>query len=254
MPRRLLRDWTDSAKVAAVSAEAERLFVRLIMRVDDHGRHEGNPRLLKSLLFPLHDKITDTMIVKWLSELTANGLVTAYEVSGKAYVQIEQFGQRTRYPSRYPDPCPENTVSLSQTKSGEAGQSPPVHNIHINAPINAPLIQSTTDDSRNQRPPKHEPPIDGNEFASRRRVSRTSVPPPIEDMVEYGAEIGVDEVMARKCHNYWASAGWRRKSGPVKDWEATLRTWRDNNIDTGKSGVKVPVSDPIMDAWFAQKD
>ena len=43
MPNRILRDWTDSERVNALTVQGERFFVRLIMKVDDYGRLYGNP-------------------------------------------------------------------------------------------------------------------------------------------------------------------------------------------------------------------
>lgn len=33
---------------------------------------------------------------------------------------------------------------------------------------------------------------------------------------------------ARQFWDYWESMGWRRKSGPMKDWQASVRTWLRN--------------------------
>lgn len=54
-------------------------------------------------------------------------------------------------------------------------------------------------------------------------------PPDLEATILYFQEQGSTEAEAHKCHNYWQSAGWRRKSGPIKDWLATCRTWIGNS-------------------------
>jgi hypothetical protein len=53
MPTRILRDYTDSAAFDGLSAEGERLFIRLLMKADDFGRFHANPKLVKALCFPL---------------------------------------------------------------------------------------------------------------------------------------------------------------------------------------------------------
>jgi len=55
MPNRILRDWTDSDRVNSLSAEAERLFIRLIMKADDYGRYLGGagPRINTDLGFAI---------------------------------------------------------------------------------------------------------------------------------------------------------------------------------------------------------
>jgi hypothetical protein len=54
-------------------------------------------------------------------------------------------------------------------------------------------------------------------------------PPDLQATVDYFLEQGSTEGEAHKCHDYWLSAGWRRKSGPIKDWLATCRTWIGNS-------------------------
>lgn len=105
MPMRLLRDWTDSEKVNALTANAETLFVRLIMKADDYGRYFGNPQLLKSYLYPLKDiRVAD--ISRWCAECADAGLIAIYESAGKRYIEILNFGQRLRQKSdsRFPSP------------------------------------------------------------------------------------------------------------------------------------------------------
>ena len=101
----MLRDWTDSEAVNGLTAEAERFFTRLIMKVDDYGRYSANPSLLKSMLFPLSDKIRQTDCTHWMAACQKAGLILLYEVASKPYVQIVNFNQRMRQmQSKYPPP------------------------------------------------------------------------------------------------------------------------------------------------------
>lgn len=97
MPTRLLRDWTDSDSVCPISAFAERLFVRLIMKADDYGRFHGDARRIRSACFPLLvDAVADDDVTGWLHELAKAGLVELYQVDHKQLLQIPNFGQRMR--------------------------------------------------------------------------------------------------------------------------------------------------------------
>ena len=116
MPMRLLRDWTDSERVNALSANAETLFVRLIMKADDYGRYFGNPQLLKSYLYPLKDiRVTD--ISRWCAECADAGLIAIYEVTGKRYIEILNFGQRLRQKtdSRFPSPPRDSNMPTNDS-------------------------------------------------------------------------------------------------------------------------------------------
>ena len=105
MPNRILRDWTDSESINAISPQAEVFFVRLVMKVDDFGRFQANPRLLSSLLFPLKSSVRDTDSTRWLAECEKSGLLAVYEVKGRSYLEIQNFRQRSRASeSKFPSP------------------------------------------------------------------------------------------------------------------------------------------------------
>ena len=124
MPNRILRDWTDSERINALSIEAERFFTRLIMKADDYGCFSANPKLLSSLLFPLIGNITEDDILKWLDECSFQDLIIRYSDSNKSYLQINDFRQRVRnMTSKYPlpDTCQTDDRQLTvncQTDDG----------------------------------------------------------------------------------------------------------------------------------------
>src|SRR5258708_34832192 len=109
MPNRILRDWTDSDRVDALTAEAERFFVRLIMKADDFGRYTAEPKRLKAFLFPLKDSLRETDLCRWLAECEKAALVRGYEAAGKRYLEIADFRQRLRQIREiYPGPLAAN--------------------------------------------------------------------------------------------------------------------------------------------------
>lgn len=145
MPNRMVRDWTDSDKVNLLSAQAERFFLRLIMKADDFGCYYGNPRLLKSNLFPLTEGLRDTDISRWTDECQKAGLIAVYEAAGKRYLEILDFRQRLRMKKRkFPVPpvtdkrqtddghmpaqCPPEGEVEVETEEEVEGEGPPVFN------------------------------------------------------------------------------------------------------------------------------
>lgn len=93
MSNRIIRDWTTSEKMDILSPSAEVFFTRLIMKADDYGAFHAHPKLILAALFPLKD-YTIKQVEAWLSECTVIGLIGIYEVEGKMYIQIINFGQR----------------------------------------------------------------------------------------------------------------------------------------------------------------
>ena len=105
MPNRILRDWTDSESIDLLTAQGERFFTRLIMKVDDYGRYTSNIKLLKSTLFPLKTDIREADISLWLTECEKCGLIALYTVAQKGYLQISNFKQTLRTKTgKYPPP------------------------------------------------------------------------------------------------------------------------------------------------------
>src|SRR6478609_121833 len=120
MPNRILRDWTDSETIVALTVHAERFFTRLIMKVDDYGRYNANVKFLKSTLFPLRTDVRETDITRWLTECKASGLILTYNIASKDYLQIENFKQQLRQKNeKYPAPQPLNecAADAQQTHS-----------------------------------------------------------------------------------------------------------------------------------------
>lgn len=102
----MLRDWTNSDKINGLSLQAERFFVRLIMKVDDYGCFYADERLLRANLFPLLlDTIREADIPRWTAECRKAGLIVLYECNGKKYLQINDFRQRLdKAKSKFPQP------------------------------------------------------------------------------------------------------------------------------------------------------
>jgi hypothetical protein len=126
----MLRDWTDSLRFDGITAEAERLFMRLIMKADDYGRFHAEPRLLKAGCFPLQDHIRPNDLFRWLDELSHRQLILRYEVSGRAYLAIVNFGQRLKQSrQKFPTPPGESDDFLPMSDSfrevpGSSGKFP----------------------------------------------------------------------------------------------------------------------------------
>lgn len=105
MPNRILRDWTDSYHIERLSAEAERLFVRLLMKADDYGRYHDDPRLIKGSCFPLLC-LTDDQVLVWIAECAKAEVIKVYEVGKRKYLAIVEFKQRLHEGARPKFPCP----------------------------------------------------------------------------------------------------------------------------------------------------
>ena len=120
-----------SKQVSRVSLLAQLLFTWLIPNVDDLGRMEGDPEIIKGMIFPYHNKITIFNVEAALQELSKEQLIVWYQVDENKYILLPNFAiyQKLRndreYTSDYPDP-PEQFCNIDVTcrdKSRHVGQN-----------------------------------------------------------------------------------------------------------------------------------
>lgn len=106
MPKRMIRDWTDSERVNSLTPQAERFYARLLMKADDFGRFHAAPKLLRGSLFPLLiDSVREADISRWIAECEKAGLIVLYEADGKKLLEIWNFGQRLdKARAKFPPP------------------------------------------------------------------------------------------------------------------------------------------------------
>ena len=116
MPNRILREGVlTSERVNALSLQAEIFYRRLMSVVDDYGRYFAHPALLRASCYPLRlNQTKEYHISSWLQELSESGLIFVYEKGETKYLEIQEFRQRQRYDSKYPDP---KTVSKTVSKT-----------------------------------------------------------------------------------------------------------------------------------------
>lgn len=120
MANRILRDWTTSEIIDALSPEAEVLFTRLIMKADDYGSFYANPKLIRAALFPLK-QYSDGQIRQWVDECVIARVIFLYNAEGKDLLRISNFGQRLRnMRSAFPQP-----TDNSQQVAASVGEKPP---------------------------------------------------------------------------------------------------------------------------------
>lgn len=88
--RTIKPEFPQSESMGRVGRESRLCFILLWTIADDEGRLRGNSRMLSSLLYPYDDDAKDK-IEGWLTELSTEGCIARYEVSGASYIQIESW-------------------------------------------------------------------------------------------------------------------------------------------------------------------
>ena len=144
MPSRIIKESiTTSESLAGVSADAERLFWRLVVKADDYGLYYGNPKILSSMCFPLNPP-AEKKIQSWLAELVGQGMVGTYtsEEDGKQYLKLlswDKHQNRRATKPKYPLPQEfDNTCSqgVSSDNSDTCAQMQADSSVNVNENVN----------------------------------------------------------------------------------------------------------------------
>jgi hypothetical protein len=226
---RMIREgFLDSEKVAALSWRTECFFHRLLLVADDYGLFDARPTVLRTRLFPLHlDKISNQDIQDCLHETEEAGLVRAYCVGGKDYVQIINFGQRRQSKPKFPLPdgdSPCNTVSHGSSRESTVN--------------NGESRKSTAYTETETKTYTESEPCSVNRGVEQfprsaeevRLFMAAQLMTPKGDELKRCAESFFDDFSAR---------GWRDSKGiPLANWQPAARkyarSWATNNVQHGR--------------------
>lgn len=219
MPNRILRDWTDSFRVERLSAEAERLFVRLIMKADDYGRFHADERLISAACYPLID-IAQEEIRACIAALCGADLIHVYTRNGHKYLSIKNFDQRLRAKrSRFPPP------------DGQPDDWSPPSDRHVT--VKRPSNDGFREEKRREerRETKHTHTSEGQPGQQEHQT------PTLEEVKAYAVTTGTPPAEAEAFFHHYEGVGWIDGAGrKVRHWRSKLVSWKINQIERKSSG------------------
>lgn len=175
------------------------LFVRLIVAVDDYGRFDARPAIIKGRLMPLEGRVSLQKIAQGLETLEKKGLIQLYEREGCPYLWLtgwERHQNIRAKRSKYPAPEDVNASASNCTQMQ----------------ADAPVIQSESK-SKSE-----------SESQSQSNPAGDWHPPTVMDVARYCREKALN-VDADRFVAYYQARSWRIGSAPVRDWRALLQMW-----------------------------
>jgi len=191
----MLRDWTDSLKFDGLTVEAERLFIRLIMKADDYGRFHADPRLIRGTCFPLFDNLRTEHVGRWLDELHHRNLIFRYEADGQKLLALVNFGQRLKQSRWKFPPAP-----------GESGEWLPT--------------SGNFREVAGSEPPERK----GIENEVERNLKARAGS---QEMIsEFCKSIGLAASDAEYLWHKWEANGWKNGKEKIRDWKKTIQSWK----------------------------
>ena len=139
MPNRIIKEsLCSSEKISSLSDFEFRLWIGLITQVDDAGRGDARPAIIKGRVFPFRERLSIKDIDAALQALAAKGCVSLYTVGGKFPGWAKHQRIRDCKP-KFPGPDESDTLQDSAASCGELPQV-------------AALIQSESNPNPNPNP------------------------------------------------------------------------------------------------------
>lgn len=126
VPNRMIREsMLVSDKIASLSDFEFRVWIGLILSVDDMGRGDARAAIIRGRVFPLRERVTLRDVDGALHGLAAKGCISLYEVDGKSYFWFPTWGKHQRIRDvkpKYPDPM---LVQGPPVRGGSSSEAPP---------------------------------------------------------------------------------------------------------------------------------
>lgn len=229
MPNRILREGIlTSERVESLSWQAEVFYRRLMSVVDDYGRFHAKPALIRAACFPLRlDRVSDSDIGKWIRETEEAGLVRAYQVEGKGYLELLDFGQQIRAKeSRFPGMRSTCLADAQQARSERMAYAPVV--VDVDVVVDEDGVGQRASPENGDGAGRTEPVANKSKNG---HVRATRLPADWrlpEEWRRWADEAhGVDGQRATRMslafRDYWI--GKPGRDGTKLDWAATWRNW-----------------------------
>lgn len=220
MPNRIIKESIcTSESISSLNWFEQVFFIRLLVTVDDYGRIDARPRILKGKLFPLED-VTAAQIENGLKKLSTSGMVCLYEVGGKPFLELTAWLKHNKpraTESKYPAPDEKKadgcTCEQMQADANICEQ--------MQADVPDIRIRNSVFDIRNSD--------------SVKSVSRATrfTPPTVEEVAAYCLE-RKNHVDPQRFVDFYAAKGWMVGKNRMKDWKAAVRTWEQREGQEAK--------------------
>lgn len=212
MPNRIIKESIKlSDQIDRLSWFEEVVYYRLIVSADDYGCCDGRSIVLKNDLFPTKENITKKAIEDAIRKLASVGLLHCYEVSGKPYLLFPTWEKHQRIRNKhrkYPEPPDGYLTANCCQMSADC----------------LPELESNPNTNQNSN------------TKEKVRAARFS-PPSVQEVRDFIAENGFS-VDAQHFVDYYTSNGWKVGKNPMKDWQATVRSWQRRESQHQQSAVK----------------
>ena len=196
MPTRYLKSGVrDSESIDKLSPLAETLFYRLLVTVDDFGRFDARPAMIKANCFPIKESVTLNKCKDLVSELKEVGLIHVYESDGKQYLQMCKWDNKPRaQESKFPTP-EYNDIQLYTS----------VCKPHTDVPLTVTVTETKTETKTDITPEGVSQSV-WQDFKNLRKAKKAPITQRVIDGMQEQAELAgwtLEQAMSECCVRGW---------------------------------------------------
>jgi len=196
MPTRYLKSGVrDSESIDKLSPLAETLFYRLLVTVDDFGRFDARPAMIKANCFPIKESVTLNKCKDLVSELKEVGLIHVYESDGKQYLQMCKWDNKPRaQESKFPTP-EYNDIQLYTS----------VCKPHTDVPLTVTVTETKTETKTDITPEGVSQSV-WQDFKNLRKAKKAPITQRVIDGMQEQADIAgwtLEQAMSECCVRGW---------------------------------------------------
>jgi len=181
---------------------AQSFYIRLLTLVDDYGRYEASPVLLRNHAFPLREDIRTSQVLELCQDLAKAQLAIFYKADGKEYLQFTNWTNKPRAEaSKFPafdSTCEQMFTDASSCK----------HLLPKPLPLQKPLSEPS---------------------ALPRAHAQGFQKPTLEEVKKHALSQSIPEEDADKFYHHYNSIGWTVKGQPIDSWRSRLVVWWHDN-------------------------
>ena len=199
MPTRYLKPGVrDSECIDGLTPQAENLFYRLLVTVDDFGRFDARPAMIKANCFPIKDSMSINKCKDLLEELVNKNLIVVYEAKGKNVLQMSKWdniprAKESKYPSLADDGIQVHTD---------------VYKLHTDVPLTETETKTKTE---TKTPPEGVSQLVWDSFVKQRKTKRAQVTELVisgiqeeADIAGWSLEKALNEIVVRNWQSFKA--------------------------------------------------
>jgi hypothetical protein len=197
--RSIKPEFFEDEELSALPPFARLLFIGTWLMADKNGVLENRPRLIQAKVFP-YDSSGSSDVSRLIPQLIQGGFLVPFEADGKPWLWIPTFKRHQRI---------TGTESTNESRN----------------PLPPAEIPERKQSGNNEEALGMNGAGKGKGSLERERERRGQFVPPTPAEVQGYMDSRKEYIDAEAFCDYWTGQGWKRKGGPMLDWQSTARNW-----------------------------